>query len=107
MTFFRLIVAAFAVLLMVGGAVVTISPIPGGIFIVAIGFLLFASVMPATVRRVRKHWRWFDRLVHRAEKHLPNWLVKLLRESDYVHEDEKSDAEPSAARQASAATRRR
>ncbi|NWG70423.1 MAG: hypothetical protein HXY23_02290 [Parvularculaceae bacterium] len=109
MTVFRTIVAAFALLLIIGGAVVTISPIPGGIVIVAIGFLLFASAAPATVRAVRKRWKWFDRMIHRLEKHLPKWIAKSLRESDYVHDDEK-DAEqeddPSAARPAKARARR-
>ena len=105
MTIFRLFVATFAVLLMIGGAVVTISPIPGGFVIVIIGFLIFASVMPATVRGVRKRWKWFDRVIHRIEKRLPKWLAKLLRESDYEHEDERA-ARTGTARQPSPPNRR-
>jgi hypothetical protein len=96
MTIIRVLIALFAILLMVGGAVVTISPIPGGFIIVIVGFLLFASVAPATVRGIRKRWKWFDRQIHRAEKHLPKWLARLLRESDYVHPDEKEDEEARA-----------
>lgn len=93
MTVFRIAVSAFALLLIGFGLVVTISPIPFGFVIVIIGFLLFVSVAPAEVRWLRKHWRWFDKAMHRLEKRLPEWIAKRLRVTDYDHsEDEEEQA---------------
>lgn len=91
MTVFRIAVSTFALLLIGFGLVLTISPIPFGFVIVITGFLLFVSVAPAEVRWLRRHWRWFDRAMHRLEKRLPEWIAKRLRVTDYDHsEDEES-----------------
>lgn len=81
-------VALFAFALIVAGAVLTLSPIPGGILILAVGLILFASVMPSAVRWLRRRWRFFDRLMHRLEKILPEWVARRLRASDYDHEQD-------------------
>ena len=91
---FRTAVAAFALILIFFGMILTISPIPFGIIIVIIGFLLFVSVAPAEVRWLRRHWPWFDRMTHRLEKRLPGWIAKRLRNTDFDHEDEDWDVEP-------------
>ncbi len=93
MIVFRIAVTAFALLLIGFGLIVTISPIPFGFVIVAVGFLLFASVAPAEVRWLRKRWRWFDKAMHGLEKRLPEWIAKRLRVSDYDHSgDEEAPA---------------
>jgi hypothetical protein len=88
MIFFRIAVSIFAVLLIGFGAVLTISPIPFGLILVVIGFLLFVTAAPAEVRWLRRRWRWFDRMMHRLENRLPEWMAKRLRNSDYDHEEE-------------------
>ena len=96
MTIFRTAVMIFALLLIGFGLVVTISPIPFGFVIVAIGFLLFVSVAPAEVRWLRKRWRWFDKAMHGLEKRLPEWIAKRLRVSDYDHSTDDTE-EPAGA----------
>ncbi len=86
---FRIAVTIFAVFLILFGIVWTISPIPFGIVVVALGFLLLATVAPAEIRWVRRRWRWFDKAMHKLEEKLPEWIAKRLRVSDYDHaEDE-------------------
>ena len=99
MIVFRIAVSIFALLLIGFGVVLTISPIPFGIVLVILGFLLFVSAAPAEVRWLRKRWRWFDRMMHRLEDRLPEWIAKRLRASDYDHEEEDA-AEPETSRRA-------
>ncbi|OFX01773.1 MAG: hypothetical protein A3E78_03970 [Alphaproteobacteria bacterium RIFCSPHIGHO2_12_FULL_63_12] len=99
MIVFRIAVSIFALLLIGFGLVVTISPIPFGFIIVAIGFLLFVAVSPGEVRWLRRRWRWFDKMMHRLEKRLPEWIAKRLRVSDYDHaEDEDEPPAPKRSR---------
>lgn len=94
MIIFRIAVTVFAVLLIAFGLVVTISPIPFGFVIVAVGCLLFVSVAPAEVRWLRKRWRWFDRAMHGLEKRLPEWIAKRLRVTDYDHSEDEERGTP-------------
>lgn len=87
----KIAVAVFAVALIVAGAVLTISPIPGGILIVGVGVILLAVVMPSVVRGLRRRWKPFDRMMHRIEKILPAWLARRLKASDYEHGAEEVD----------------
>ena len=86
-------IAAFAVALIAAGAVLTVSPIPGGIVIFAIGLILLAAVMPSAVRAMRRRCKLFDRLMHRIEKILPKWLARRLRASDYDHSPDDVEGE--------------
>ncbi len=92
MIIFRITVSLFALLLIAFGLVVTISPIPFGFVIVAVGFLLFVSVAPAEVRWLRRRWRGFDKALHGLEKRLPRWIARRLRESDYDHAKDEAAA---------------
>lgn len=85
---FRIAVSAFALFLIIFGIIWTISPIPFGFVVVAIGLLLLAAVAPAEVRWIRRRWRWFDRAMHRLEDRLPEWIAKRLRISDYDHDED-------------------
>lgn len=93
---FRVAVTAFALFLIVFGLIWTISPIPFGIIIVALGFFLLVTVAPAEIRWVRRRWRWFDRMMHKLETRLPEWIAKRLRASDYDHGDEPPEPVPPA-----------
>lgn len=105
-TVLKFAVAAFAIALIVAGVILTISPIPGGFIIFAIGVTLLAVVMPSAVRGLRRRWRLFDRLMHRAEKFLPNWLARRLRASDYDHDGESEIDEQDGQREKSRSRRR-
>ncbi|MCB2113027.1 MAG: hypothetical protein KDD85_05700 [Parvularculaceae bacterium] len=93
MILFKIAVSIFALLLIGFGLVLTISPIPFGIILVVIGFLLFVAAAPEQVRRLRKSWRWFDRAMHRVEKRMPKWIARRLRETDYDHDYEREERE--------------
>ncbi len=96
MILFRFAVTVFSLLMIGFGLILTISPIPFGIVIVVMGLMLFVTVAPGEVRWLRRRWRWFDRLMHAAEKRLPEWLAKRLRVSDYDHEAEEREDEARA-----------
>jgi hypothetical protein len=96
MWFFRALVGIFAVLLMIAGLILAPTPIPFGIIIFVIGFMLLAAVAPTYVRGVRRRWRWFDRQLHKIEKRLPKWLAKILRDSDFDHDEDEEEKETQA-----------
>lgn len=88
MIFFRIAVTLFAILLILFGAIWTISPIPFGFIILILGFLLLLAAAPGEVRWLRRRWRAFDRAMHALEKRLPEWLAKRLRATDHNHDEE-------------------
>jgi len=88
---FKFAVAVFALLLILIGLIVMPTPLPFGIIFVILGVLLLAAVAPAAVRGLRRRFRWFDRFMHWAERNLPEWLARRLRESDYEHEDSEDE----------------
>jgi uncharacterized membrane protein YbaN (DUF454 family) len=48
------------------GMIAAISPLPAGAPFVILGVLMIAGANPAArpyIRRMRRRWRWFDRLV--------------------------------------------
>lgn len=93
MAVFRIAVTIFAMALIVFGLIWTISPLPFGFVLVAVGLAILISVAPAEIRWLRRRWRWFDRVLHRLEKKLPGWIAKRLRDSDYDHAEGEEDKE--------------
>jgi len=48
------------------GMIASLSPLPAGAPLVILGVLMIAAANPAArpyIRRMRRRWRWFDRLV--------------------------------------------
>ena len=88
MTFFKFLVVVFAFILIAVGMVTAITPIPFGLPLVFIGFLLLATVSPATLRYIRRRWRWLDQRLKWLQKKLPRWMTRSLRRSDPDNEDE-------------------
>ena len=110
---FKISVAAFAILLIFLGVLLTPSPIPFGLILIAVGFALLVWAAPSLVRWLRRHWAWFDRRMGSLEGSLPEFLAAPLRRSKTTDEnadqededDEDSDdagAETEAARKAAA-----
>lgn len=93
MIIFRIAVTAFAVLLILFGAIWTLSPIPFGFIFLILGFLLLVAAAPGEVRWLRKRWRSFDRAMHGLEKRLPEWIARRLRATDDDH-DGAEEAKP-------------
>ena len=91
---FRFSVAIFALFLIGLGLLLTPSPIPFGIVIIAIGLALLVTSAPGFVRAMRKRWRWLDARMHWLEDRLPEFMAKRLRASDYDHDaDDECEAE--------------
>ena len=90
-TVIRFILAIFAVLLIVAGVILAPSPIPVGILLIAIGFAILVTVAPGPVRWLRRHWRWFDRVLHALEEKLPRPFAEKIRESDFEHDEEEEE----------------
>lgn len=92
---YKFLLGVFSIAVIVFGVVVTISPIPFGFVIVGLGLAMLAATMPAWVRGIRKRWRWFDRVIHKLERILPESLAKRLRVSDFDHGEDDPSAEES------------
>lgn len=88
MLLFRFLLTLFALALIFFGFILMLSPIPFGIILIALGFLLLAAVAPSVLRWLRKRWRWLDRRLDALQERLPEWIAKHLRKSDYEHDDD-------------------
>ena len=89
MTVFKFLVVVFAFILIGVGMITAITPIPFGLPLVLIGFLLLATVSPATLRFIRRRWRWLDQRLKWLQKKLPRWMTRSLRKSDPDGDDER------------------
>ncbi len=99
MTIFRFIVAAFAIVLILIGMVTAITPVPLGLPLIFVGFLLLATISPATLRFIRRRWGWLDRRLKWLQRKLPRWMTRSLRKSDPhpdKDEEEKEEDEETA-----------
>ena len=83
---FKLLVTLFALVLIVVGLILTPSPLPFGLIIVALGLSLLVAVAPDLVRWLRGRWRWFDRRMHDLEDRLPEFMSRPLRRTDIDHD---------------------
>lgn len=94
MTIFKFILTIFALILILVGIVTAITPIPFGLPLILIGFLMLATISPATLRFIRRRWGWLDRRLKWLQKKLPRWMTRSLRKSDpYPEDEEKEDDE--------------
>ena len=92
MTIFRIAVAIFSLLLIFFGLVTAITPIPFGLPLVLIGFLLLATSSPTTLKFIRKRWGWLDRRLRWFQRNWPRRMTRALRRSDpYPDEDDEDD----------------
>ena len=62
----RVITSTIGFTLFIYGMIASFSPLPAGAPLVILGVLMIAAANPAArpyIRRMRRRWRWFDRLV--------------------------------------------
>lgn len=82
--------------LIIYGVIAAISPLPLGVVLIALGFIMIAGANPAArplIRRMRTRWRWFDRLVRLAAHRSPPRFKEVVKETEPpAHADE--DTEP-------------
>lgn len=92
-SFFKFLVSAFAIILIIIGIIVAPSPIPFGIVFIALGVLILSTVAPDMVRWIRRRWRWFDRVITKLEKWLPGPIARQLRRSNVNPNDDEDEEE--------------
>lgn len=100
MNFFRVLIAIFALIMIAVGMVTAITPIPFGLPLVVIGFLLLATASPATLKFIRKRWRWLDRRLVWLQEKLPRSMTRSLRRSDPNTDEDEDMPEEDAVRRA-------
>lgn len=67
------------------GLIAAFSPLPFGAPLVIIGFFMIAAAVPAfrpLIKRLRKRWRWFDRLVRLVAAKGPQDVKDVAEETD-------------------------
>lgn len=80
----RLATSLVGVALFGYGLIAAFSPLPAGAPLVILGLLMIAAANPAArplVRRLRKRWRWFDRLVRLIGKRGPPAVQEVAAET--------------------------
>lgn len=80
----RIVVVPFALVLLVVGAILTPTPLPFGIPMMAVAiFLLIGSSKPALrlVRRLRRRWNWLDRLLSMFEERTGGSVARTFQRS--------------------------
>jgi hypothetical protein len=84
---------------MVYGIIAALSPLPAGAPLVVLGLVMIAAANPAArplIRRLRRKWKWFDKLVAMAGHHGPKELKIVVKETQPHDEAEPEKAQPDA-----------
>lgn len=80
----RFVTSLIGVVLIIYGVIAAISPLPAGVPLIVLGFVMIALANPAArplVRRMRRKWRWFDKLVLTLGKHGPKGVKTVVEET--------------------------
>lgn len=86
----RLVTTVTGLALIVYGVIAAVSPLPLGVPLIVVGFLMIAMANPAArplIRHMRRKWRWFDFIVRQVEDKSPERLKETIEETD-PEEDE-------------------
>jgi len=80
----RIITSLIGFVLFLYGMIAAFSPLPAGAPLVILGVLMIAAANPAArpyIRRLRRRWRWFDRLVRVVAKRGPTSVKSVEEET--------------------------
>lgn len=80
----RLVTSLIGFVLFIYGLIAAFSPLPAGAPLVILGVLMIAGANPAArpfIRRLRKRWRWFDKLVRMVGARGPLNVRTVVRET--------------------------
>ncbi len=72
-------------ILMVYGLIAAFSPLPAGAPLVIFGLLMIAGANPAArpvIVRMRRRWRWFNKLVRIIGKRAPRHISRVAHETE-------------------------
>lgn len=81
----RIATTFVGVVLILYGIVAAISPLPLGVVLIAVGFIMIAGANPAArplIRGMRRRFRWFDKLVRLAAHRSPPRFHEVIRETE-------------------------
>ncbi len=80
----RIATTLSGIVLIIYGAIAAISPLPLGVPLIVLGFIMIAGANPAArplIRWMREHWRWFDFLVGHIARRSPRRFKDVLEET--------------------------
>jgi hypothetical protein len=81
----RVATTIVGVLLAFYGVIAAISPLPLGIPLVVLGLIMIAAANPAArplILKMRRRWRWFDRLAREAARRSPERFRATFEDTD-------------------------
>ena len=81
----RIATTFVGVILILYGIIAAISPLPLGVVLIAVGFIMIAGANPAArplIRGMRRRSRWFDKLVRLAAHRSPPRFKEVIRETE-------------------------
>jgi len=81
----RALASFIGAILFLYGGIAAISPLPLGLPLMILGFLIFAGANPFArplLRRIRHRWRWFDALVRQVGKKSSGRFRDVLQDTD-------------------------
>lgn len=88
--FARLVATVAGIAMIIYGVIAAVSPIPFGVPIIVMGVFTIAAGNPSArplIRRMRKHWPWFDVLVRQVARRSPQRFHKTFEETDPLGAD--------------------
>ena len=83
--FTRVLVTIAGTVLFLYGVIAALSPLPLGVPLMVMGFLMIAGAVPATrplLIRMRRKWPWFNALVRQISKRMPDRFGALQKQTD-------------------------
>ncbi len=81
----RVLVSIAGAALFLYGVIAALSPLPLGVPLMVLGFLMIAGAIPATrplLKRMRRKWPWFNGLVREISKRMPDRFGALQKQTD-------------------------
>lgn len=90
----RLVTSLVGAALIVYGVIAALSPLPAGVPLIVLGIVMIALANPAArplVRRMRRKWGWFNRLVLTLGRHGPSGVKSVIEETRPDDDDAKSE----------------
>lgn len=81
----RILTTLTGVLLVLYGVIAAISPLPLGVPLIVVGLFMIAGANPAfrpVIRRARRRWAWFDRVVRWAAPKATASVRTVIEETD-------------------------
>ena len=83
----RILTMIAGLIVLIIGAILLPTPVPLGIILIPIGFVMMMSASPqlqGVMRRARIRWPKFDNWLKRSGKYLPNYFRKQIELTEPV-----------------------